>query len=309
MGKRYDLTGQKFGRLTVLYENGRKHAEIVWHCKCDCGNECDVLSSNLRNGKTQSCGCLQKERTSESRLIDLTGMTFGRLTVLKRMENKVKSDGSIIARWLCQCSCGNTCVVDSYSLRNTFTRSCGCLSIETKSKNGKLNKKYNSYDLESYEYGIGYTLKGEPFYFDKEDFDLIYPYCWHKLESGYLVANCGNNKSIYLHKLIMGVDDTSTQVDHIKHIKEDNRKSQLRIVTWSQNQMNKSLQQNNTTGYKGVSFDKKTGRYRARIMVNKKNIDLGYFDTAEEASQAYENASDKYHGEYSYKNSMKNEVA
>ena len=60
------------------------------------------------------------------RLIDLTGQTFGRLTVLKRAENSPSGR----SRWLCQCECGNTCIVHSTSLHSGNTRSCGCLKAE-----------------------------------------------------------------------------------------------------------------------------------------------------------------------------------
>ena len=54
-----DLTGQKFGKLTVLYPCDYKtDSNIIWHCKCDCGNECDVKSYFLKKGLTQSCGCI-----------------------------------------------------------------------------------------------------------------------------------------------------------------------------------------------------------------------------------------------------------
>ena len=59
MGKIKDLTGQKFGRLTVLGNNGDKKI-----CLCDCGKICNVLTNHLSIGHTQSCGCLQKERSS-----------------------------------------------------------------------------------------------------------------------------------------------------------------------------------------------------------------------------------------------------
>lgn len=66
MGKRIDITGQKFGRLTALNIAGKdSRGETIWHCICDCGNEKNVLSSNLRKGLTQSCGCLQKERAGK----------------------------------------------------------------------------------------------------------------------------------------------------------------------------------------------------------------------------------------------------
>lgn len=57
-----DITGKKFGRLTVICKtNKRKHGHIVWKCKCDCGNDFEVIGKTLRNGKTTSCGCYKKE--------------------------------------------------------------------------------------------------------------------------------------------------------------------------------------------------------------------------------------------------------
>ena len=56
-----DLTGRRFGRLTVLRFACRHAASILWHCRCDCGQESVIYGSNLRNGFTSSCGCLQRE--------------------------------------------------------------------------------------------------------------------------------------------------------------------------------------------------------------------------------------------------------
>jgi len=62
MGKIIDLTGQRFGRLTVIeFAKKTKDRQFMWKCKCDCGNEVDVRGYSLRSGKTKSCGCLQKE--------------------------------------------------------------------------------------------------------------------------------------------------------------------------------------------------------------------------------------------------------
>lgn len=63
---KYNLTGQRFGKLTALFEQPeRKNRKIVWHCKCDCGNECDVVSSYLISGHTQSCGCVRLSHGEE----------------------------------------------------------------------------------------------------------------------------------------------------------------------------------------------------------------------------------------------------
>ena len=79
MGVHYkDLAGQKFGRLSVLNMAGKdKNGLVIWHCKCDCGNECDVKGTYLIHGSTTSCGCYQKEsarnRRIKSNTYDLSG--------------------------------------------------------------------------------------------------------------------------------------------------------------------------------------------------------------------------------------------
>lgn len=128
MAKR-DLTGQKFGRLTVLYElPERKNGKIQWRCRCDCGNEKDVLSTSLTSGHTQSCGCLQKEKTSAAnkRNIDLVGHRFGRLVVLSRSVTS--------AKWVCRCDCGNLVEVTTTHLKTGHTKSCGCLQKDITSE-------------------------------------------------------------------------------------------------------------------------------------------------------------------------------
>ena len=65
MGKFIDLTGQKFGRLTVIERaKNTKHGAARWRCKCKCGKETIVIGDELRKGATRSCGCLAKEVTS-----------------------------------------------------------------------------------------------------------------------------------------------------------------------------------------------------------------------------------------------------
>lgn len=59
-----DMTGQRIGRLFVLKDSGKRYPktrEVLWLCKCDCGNLCEVRGGHLRSGYAQSCGCLQKE--------------------------------------------------------------------------------------------------------------------------------------------------------------------------------------------------------------------------------------------------------
>ena len=64
MGTFIDLTGQRFGLLTVVGRAGSsKHWQALWHCECDCGGKAVVQTQNLKKGVTKSCGCLQRERT------------------------------------------------------------------------------------------------------------------------------------------------------------------------------------------------------------------------------------------------------
>ena len=127
MSKFIDLTNQKFGRLTVL-ERDYSKKQTSWICKCDCGNIKTVSSSDLKQGHTQSCGCLQKERVSNASIKDLKGQKFGRLTVLEKDIIKKSKAGDIY--WLCQCECGNIVSINDSNLRSGNTKSCGCLKKE-----------------------------------------------------------------------------------------------------------------------------------------------------------------------------------
>ena len=82
MPKRIDLTGLKFGRLTAIKFCGvNKHKYALWRCKCDCGKEVVVPGRSLRSGNTKSCGCYNKEKSTD-RIVSLNkrhGMTNTRL--------------------------------------------------------------------------------------------------------------------------------------------------------------------------------------------------------------------------------------
>lgn len=131
MPKPIDLTGQKFGRLTVISRAGNdKDGRAKWLCRCDCGNERRILGKSLRNGHTQSCGCLNKEVNSKRSFVDHTGERFGRLVVLGRAEDYIAPNGKHHVRWRCLCDCGNETIVDVCELVGGGTKSCGCLHEE-----------------------------------------------------------------------------------------------------------------------------------------------------------------------------------
>ena len=128
-----DLTGQRFGRLVVIRRaESADRSHTKWLCRCDCGAEKAIRADQLKDGTTQSCGCLAKERAAESgkaHISDLTGRRFGRLTVLSRAE------GTRNAMWRCKCDCGNETTVRGSHLTAGAIQSCGCLQRDTARKN------------------------------------------------------------------------------------------------------------------------------------------------------------------------------
>lgn len=142
-----DLTGKKFGRLTVIRRateeewprGSGRHAK--WLCQCECGKQTFVQSSDLKNGTTVSCGCKNRETAKKlaynlgkERFDDLTGKRFGKLVVLNLAEQRGKN-----YIWNCKCDCGALTKVSAGNLRDGHTKSCGCLK----------------------KWGDGYTSKGE----------------------------------------------------------------------------------------------------------------------------------------------------
>lgn len=117
-----DLTGKRFGRLVALRldDTGKK----FWLCRCDCGAVRPISGARMREGVTQSCGCLHKERFRGPEARDLTGARFGRLVVMERAPNPAPSSSQTC--WRCLCDCGNSSVCASGNLVGGRTTSCGC---------------------------------------------------------------------------------------------------------------------------------------------------------------------------------------
>ena len=237
---------------------------------------------------------------------DLTGQKFGRLKVLYQIDDYIKPNGKHEARWHCICDCEEHNEVDVLGthLKNGHTCSCGCYAKEVQRQNGLLTKnlilkekQYNTYNLTG-EYGVGYTTKGEEFYFDLEDYDKIKDYCWCISTNGYVVSN-----GITMHRLVMN-PPLGMYVDHIRHKKYDNRKSELRIVTPTQNEINKVMQSNNTSNITGVSFHKASGLWFGYIKYQGKQV-RKYANSKKQAIKFRKELEEEYFGQYSYNNSMK----
>lgn len=100
-------------------------------------------------------------------------------------------------------------------------------------------------------------------------------------------------------KYVTGKDiDSTKEIDHKNRIKNDNRFKNLKIVTRSGNLHNRSLNKNNLSGKTGVHWSKDHKKWKAIIMINKKNIHLGYFLNLEDAIKARKEGELKYYGKY-----------
>lgn len=132
---------------------------------------------------------------------------------------------------------------------------------------------------------------------------------WHLNGEGYAVTNTASG-SVYLHNVVMGeIDKNGKVVDHINGDKLDNRRSNLRLITRQQNNMNRGANKvRKDTHYKGVILHE-SGKWQARIGIDGKKVYLGYFKTPEDAARAYNDAALKHHGEYAKLNDLDIELA
>lgn len=131
---------------------------------------------------------------------------------------------------------------------------------------------------------------------DRDDASIARRYRWNAVRiSGRYYAISGDR---LLHRLIMEPIPDGMEVDHIDGDSLNNRRSNLRIVSHAQNNMNKVLQSNNTSGFKGVSWNRNAGKWSASIKKRNRKRHIGLFASREEAARAYDDAARELHGEF-----------
>lgn len=138
---------------------------------------------------------------------------------------------------------------------------------------------------------------GEYSVIDEIDVAIVRKYLWSKTVSGYAQGANGSGLPQLMHRVIMS-PPKGVEVDHINGDKLDNRRQNLRLCSNAENQRNTSARRECTSSYKGVNFDKASGRWRARIGINRKTIHIGRYTSEIEAAHAYDNAARKAFGEF-----------
>lgn len=247
----------RYGSWTAMEDIQKTpKGEIKRLCRCDCGTERYVLERALRSGASKSCGCLRKKRSREALAYDLSGKTFGDLTVLGPGEKRERGG----LRWKCRCSCGRSYETSSTLLVTGKRTHCGGPDHQKNYAYSDITgKKFHSltalYPLKERD------PKGSVIWHCRCD-------CGKETDISYntlmytAVKSCGCRKKAHDQKL-------GSFLTHVGGTSIDILKSE-------------KVPANNTTGAKGVYFIK--GRYVAKIVFQKKQYFLGAFDTFAEAA-------------------------
>lgn len=145
--------------------------------------------------------------------------------------------------------------------------------------------------------------KGKVAIVDEIDFEYLSQWKWKCTSHGYAAravrkGEGERGRQVYMHRVVARPLEDQ-EVDHRNCNKLDNRRSNLRICSESENKRNRTAHRNNKLGLKGVSLHSSKTCYMARIMKDRKLVHLGYFKTPEEAHKAYTEASKTLHGDFS----------
>ena len=270
MSKLEDLKGFRSGKLVALEPTDhRKNRYIIWKCQCDCGNIAYVTSRELKHNTKKNCGCEEKKTARRGPIAeDLTGRTFGELTVLERDFTRKKETA-----WKCICTCGNTRTVLASKLKSGRVKSCGCLA--------KKSGVYNAIDLKGRVFGRLTAI---------EKTDL-------RTKSGSVIwkckCECGNDFQTSEDNLMQG-NSKSCGCLRVEHGKELVNQLQLVDGTSLSFLENRKSRKDNKSGYRGIAI-RNNGRYAVTIGFKKKRYYVGMFDTFDEAMIARQEAEELLH--------------
>ena len=301
-----DLIGKTYGCIEIIREvepRITRHNQRITQVECKCllcGKSFLRDATRIRDGSTTGHrGCSPSRYTNSDMTQNIIGNMYGNWMVVD--EFRSDKNNHFTRMCICECQCGSKILWTHRKYDILAGRTKGCKICSSKRGEGT-SKSPNRYDL-SGEYGIGYTDKNEPFYFDLEDYNLVKDYHWYIDNTGYVHSQYKENGKyihIKMHRLVMQVvGDSEKIIDHIGHNPVDNRKTMLRICTQRENSFNHRPMTNkfncNVTGVR-----KERNSWMAYIGIDNKVLHLGSFKNKEDAIAARKVAEEKYFGEYSY---------
>lgn len=230
-----------------------------------------------------------------SKLVDLTEQRFGRLTVIAKEGSREYRPGKYRIYWRCKCDCGNECSAHTTDLRTGKVKSCGCLK---RSVLGESSKKENLYRIGGSCVYVKLSNAEKEMIVDIGEWEKWAKFCcWHLNANGYAATHIDGRNKLF-HWVIFPEKESGVVVDHINGNRLDNRMENLRLVNRAQNNMNKGLRSDNTSGHTGVSWDKSKGKWVVQIQIDGKNKHIGRYASKKDAINARIKAEEKYFGEY-----------
>ena len=269
--------GREYGWLTVLGEAPKdKTGHIRYHVRCRCGKEYDVTTSILgtANPKCLECGHKYANRKPAT---DHTGEVLNGWKVCAFAGKTPRG----VVLYDCEClRCGHHSI-----------KTYGALSV---SKSAWCQHCTPDYHFEIRDgIAVGRLASGDVFLIDADMVGAVSRHCWHIGKDGYAICEKADFPTMRLHWLVLGYEtEPPHMVDHIDRNPLNCCRDNLRFVTLHQNNMNRSIGKNNTTGYVGVTYDRRNRKYKAKICFNSKTITLLLSDDPVLCAQAYNLASE-----------------
>lgn len=210
--------------------------------------------------------------------IDLTGMRFGRLIVIERIQSH-----SPHAVWRCKCDCGQERNVIGQNLRRHVQKSCGCLDLERKTIHGAARRGTTTGEYTSWKAMIQRCTNPNR--------------TGYELYGGRGIKVCDRWLHSFENFLVdMGERPSPRHSIEREDVNGDYISDNCHWATMSEQMANQRLRKDNTSGHKGVSWDKLNGKWFAYINRDKKTrLRLGLFDNIEDAVEARKQAEIRYH--------------
>ncbi len=269
MSQDNELIGKKFGLLTAIEILESNQAQEI-RCQCDCGNEKIVALKSFKYEKVKSCGCL----SSKSKIKDITGQRFGKL-VAKEFTGKIKNHSAV---WLCQCDCGNTSEVKANALYSGAIQSCGCLRSEVR-----------IHDLTDQRFGKLVAIERTGKKQNNSQVWLCNCDCGNTAE-----VSAGNLKSGKTNSCGCLLDQSRKKaIQKALYVRQDKYVEGTDIY-----QLAQEPRTNNTSGVVGVTYDKSTKTWKAKIQFKKKIYYLGSSKDINVAIKLRKEAEERLHGEF-----------